>query len=478
MLRKLVFTPAILLVFLCAYGQEQQPAPSLQLPAGYLDQVNANIDRMDKQLTGKTGKYLREMALEEHRLKKKLGKIDSAAAGSIFGNISERYGRLQQKMVEGKNGLLENPVGAYIPAFDSLKNTLLFLQKNPDILKNVHGFSPGQLQSVAAKVQALQGKLNAAEGLKDYFQQRKQLLSNQLGKFGMTGQLSGLNKKAYYYKQQLTDWKGTLKDPSRLQQKAVQVLSQVPAYGKFIRQHSYLSSLFGAPEEYHLSDSSMKDLQTRASVQKMIQDKVGVGGPGAEQQVMQQVQQSGVELNEIKNKLLQLGSREDLADPGFKPNTQKTKSLWKRLEYGADLQFDPSRGLLPTLCDLALSVGYKLSDNGTIGVGAAYKAGLGDGLQHIHFSSQGVGLRSYVDWRLKKNLYLSGGYERNYLHQFQSIAQLQAASGWQQSGLIGLSRKYRLSSKVNGKLQLLFDFLSYNQTPRAQPIVFRTGWSF
>jgi hypothetical protein len=418
------------------------------------------------------------MAAEEQRLKKKLEKLDSASAQAIFGDISGRYSQWQQRMAQGKSGLPENPAGAYIPAFDSLKNTLVFLQKNPDLLKNVHGLSPNQLQSTVAKVQALQGKLNMAEGLKDYLQQRKQFLSDQLGKYSLTSQLSGLQQKAYYYKQQLNDWKATLKDPSRLQQKTARVLSQLPAYGKFMRQHSYLSSLFGTPEDYHLTDSGMKDLQTRGSVQKMIQDKVGAGGPGAEQQVMQQVQQSGAELNEVKSKLLQLGSREDLADPGFKPNTQKTKSLWKRLEYGADLQFEPSTRLLPTLCDLALSVGYKLNDNGTIGVGAAYKAGLGDGLQHIHFSSQGVGLRSYIDWRLKKNFYISGGYERNYLHEFQSIAQLQATAGWQQSGLIGLSRKYRLSSKVNGKLQLLFDFLSYNQVPGSQPIVFRTGWSF
>jgi hypothetical protein len=85
-----------------------------------------------------------------------------------------------------------------------------------------------------------------------------------------------------------------------------------------------------------------------------------------------------------------------------------------------------------------------------------------------------------VDWKLKGSLWLSGGYEQNYRTGFNNIAQLQEQSAWQQSGLIGLSKVVSLKTKFfkKTKLQLLWDFLSYEQRPRAQAVVFRVGYNF
>ncbi|MES1222366.1 MAG: hypothetical protein ABUT20_43130, partial [Bacteroidota bacterium] len=392
-------------------------------------------------------------------------------------NINQRYSDLQAGLLQSNSGALKNSAGQYIPSLDSLKNTLLFLQNNKNLLANTSSINGGQLSAAIAKVQGLQDRINAADNIKTYLAQRKQYLSEQLGRFGMVKDLQQMNQSVYYYKQQLSDFKTSVNDPSKVKQKAVDVLSQLPAYKNFIRQNSYLASIFGQPENYNLSDSGLQGLQTRAAVQKMVQDKIGTGGPGAEQRVAQQVQMDIGAFTQLKNKLTQLGGTQDPEDFGFKPNTQKTHTLWKRIEYGANLQFEPSNNLLPVICDLALSLGYRLNDNGTIGVGMAYKMGLGDGIEKIQFSNQGLGLRSYIDWKLKKSLYLSGGYERNYLSGFQSLSQLGVSSSWQNSGLIGLSRKYRISSKLNGKVQILFDFLSYSQIPKSQPFVFRAGWA-
>jgi len=472
---KLLFLCVMLLPILWAQGQDSVQG-AIHLPSGYLDQVSAQISRMDRQLTRQTEKYLQGVEQAELRLDRKMEKQDSVSAANVLGDVRQRYSEWQQRL-SGVTAV-ENQTAAYIPALDSLKNTLRFLQSHADLLASIQGFSPEKLQATLDKVQGLQNRLNIAESLKDQLQQRKQYLTGQLGKLGLGSQLTEVNKQAYYYKQQLNDYKEALKDPARLQKKVIQTLGQVPAYRQFLQRHSYLASLFGTPEDYHVSDSGMKQLQTRAGVQKMIQDKVGAGGPAGEQQVMQQVQQSENALGELRNKLLALGTRDMPDDPGFKPNSQKTKSLWKRLEYGANLQFAPATGILPTMADLGLSLGYKLNDKATMGVGAAFKMGLGDGLNHIHFSGEGASLRSYIDWQLKKNFYLSGGYERNYLNRFQSLLQLRNAIGWQQSGLIGLSRKYRLSSKVNGKLQIIYDFLSKAHVPNSAPILFRTGWTF
>jgi len=479
MLRKYSFVAVMLLAIHFVQGQDQAPISAThgQISGQYLDNADKELSQLDKRLNGQTEKYLRGVAREEARLKTKLQKIDSTSARNLFGNVDERYRRLQAGLTSPGIGLPQNTT-SYLPSIDTLKNTLLFLQTNKEHLQLPSGITDARLRATIARARALQDKVNAAGDLKNTLDQRRQYLSQELGKYGLTRNLSAMNKQVYYYKQQLSDWKATLKDPSRLQQKATQTLSQIPAYQRFIRQHSYLASVFGNLEDYQLSDSGMQGLQTRATVQKMIQDKIATGGPGADQKVLQQVQQAGTELGELKNKLLQLGGKEEPADPDFKPNSQKTKSFWRRLEYGANFQFAPASGILPTLCDLGLSLGYKLHDHATAGLGLSYKMGLGDGLQHIQFSSQGLGLRSFIDWKIEKNLFLSGGYERNHFSQFRSIDQLRDLSQWQQSGLIGLSRQYQLSSKIKGKLQLLFDFLSYQQVPRSTPILFRTGWSF
>ena len=94
----------------------------------------------------------------------------------------------------------------------------------------------------------------------------------------------------------------------------------------------------------------------------------------------------------------------------------------------------------------------------------------------MQFSSQGLGLRSFIDWKIKNTYYITGGYEENYLTQFNSIAQLKNRSAWQPSALIGLEKKYKISGKLQGNLQLLFDALYQNEIPAGQMIKFRVGY--
>jgi len=135
--------------------------------------------------------------------------------------------------------------------------------------------------------------------------------------------------------------------------------------------------------------------------------------------------------------------------------------------------------MFPITSDLGLSLGYKLNDKSVVGIGASYKMGWGSGWNNIRITHQGIGLRSYVDWKLKGSFWISGGYEQNYKSEIRSIDQLRDQSAWQQSGLIGLSKVVSVKSKLfkKTKVQLLWDFLSYDHVPRGQPIVFRIGYS-
>jgi hypothetical protein len=245
-----------------------------------------------------------------------------------------------------------------------------------------------------------------------------------------------------------------------------------------------LASLFRMPGDPNdpISQAGMAGLQTRAQVNNLIQQQIASGGPNAQAQFQQNVQDAQSQINQLKNKITKSGSgnSDDIVPDGFKPNQQKTKGFWKRLEYGTNFQSQKATNLFPVTSDIGLSVGYKLNDRSVIGIGTSYKLGWGSGWNHIELSNQGIGLRSYVDWKIKGSFWLSGGYEQNYKTAFNDFEQLKDKSAWQSSGLIGVSKVVSMKMKFfkNTKLQLLWDFLSYQQAPKTQPIVFRVGYNF
>jgi len=164
--------------------------------------------------------------------------------------------------------------------------------------------------------------------------------------------------------------------------------------------------------------------------------------------------------------------------PGFKPADSRPRSFTKNLVFGFNVQNTRARSFFPTMTDFASQLGYRFAKNGEVGLGASYKMGWGNGLRDIRISSEGIGLRSYIDWKIKGQLYISGGYEQNYLQRFDKLDPLKDLSNWQQSGLIGLSKRYKVGKKLTGDIKILFDFLSYQQIPRTQPILFRFGYQF
>lgn len=185
-------------------------------------------------------------------------------------------------------------------------------------------------------------------------------------------------------------------------------------------------------------------------------------------------------LQTLKNKISSLASGSvENGDPeikNFQPNSQKTKSFLKRLELGSNFQSVRARQFFPVTTDIGLSLGYRLNDKSIIGLGISYKIGWGRGWDQIAISHQGAGLRSFIDWKIKTNLFISGGYEQNHLASFRHIAELKNTSYWHPSGLLGLAKKYSVSKKFNGEIKLLWDFLSYSQQPVSQPLIFRVGY--
>ncbi|MEI9806779.1 MAG: hypothetical protein WDO16_02235 [Bacteroidota bacterium] len=476
--RLVLFFIATTIVF-SAFAQDSSAVT--QISSAYITAVSSKADQLEQKLDKKSAKAVQRLQKQEARMKRKLAGLDSLKAKQVFGDADEKYKALQERLSN------TGSVKQYIPSLDTLSTSLKFLQQNPQLISLVKG-GQEKLKSALGKVGGLEDQFQKAEEIKKFLKERRQFLKDQLGKFGFARELKKLNKQVYYYSEQLNEYKALLKDHKKAEKKAIELLSKTKLFKDFMRKNSMLASLFrmpGGPGD-PAAQYNMAGLQTRAQVNSLLQQQVGSGGGNA--QFRQNIQEAQNKINELKNKISNAGqSSSDAEMPeGFKPNDQKTKSFFKRLEYGTNIQTQKATNFFPVTSDIGLSLGYKLNDKSIIGIGASYKVGMGSGWNHIRISHEGVGIRSFIDWKVKGGLWMSGGYEQNYKSQMSGVVLASPTGGgregasWQQSGLIGLSKVVSLKAKFfkKTKLQLLWDFLSYEQVPRTQPVVFRVGYTF
>jgi hypothetical protein len=472
MVKHLIF----IVVFLCTLipvSAQDTITKAITVSKKYVDVINSMASDLNRKLDRKTQKVLRQFKKSESKLKAKLSATDSIAAANLFAGTEQQYKELEQRLNGSGN--------MYIAEIDSLTISLKFLQANPGFLQEAREVK-AKLQEATKKLEALKSGFANAEAVKQFLRQRRDYLKDQLSKFGFGREFKKLNKQVYYYSAQLSEYKAALKDPKKASKKALELLAKNKSFREFWRKNSQLASLFRLPGEPGDpgSQANLAGLQTRAQVNGLIQQQLAAGGPNAQAQFQQNMQAAQSQLNQLKDKVIKMGggSSDTEMPEGFRPQSQKTKSFFQRLALGTNIQSVRSNGILPTTSDLAISAGYKLNDKSVIGLGASYKLGLGKNIQNIRISHQGVGARSYVDWKLKGSLWISGGFEMNYRTEFRNFAELKDYSAWQQSGLIGLQKKFPVKSKLfrESGISLLWDFMSYQQVPRTQAVLIRFGY--
>lgn len=455
----------LLLVPAIVFAQHDTLAPE-KVPASYVDKIGEKAASIDKQLDKKTDKLLSSLQKQEERMRRKLARKDSAKAAELFGDTKAKYDGLRDKLSNIQSG-------SYNASIDTMATSLQFLQQN-GIAKNV-------TQSLD-KVKGLQQSFAQAESVQQFIKERRAQLKDQLLKMGWAKELKQLNKQVYYYQSQVAEYKELLKDHKKAEKKALEMLSKTRVFRDFMKRNSMLASLFRTPGQDGGNAASLAGLQTRTEINNLIENQLAAGGPAAREQFRNNLQQAQSQLNSLKDKINKAGGNGEVEMPeGFKPNNQKNKSFFQRLEYSTQVQSRKGNGYLPTSTDLGLSVGYKINDKSIVGIGMDYSMGWGhEGIRKIRISHQGIGFRSFVDVKLKGSFWLSGGYEQHHRAEFKRWEELQGRNAWQQSGLIGVSKVVSLQSKVFKKtsIKLLWDFLSYRQVPRTQQFLFRVGYNF
>jgi hypothetical protein len=454
----------------CSYASSVDSAVQhiVQLPSHYLSQVSHQSSRIAAKVSRRSRRALNRFSLQEERMQAKLWKVDSLAAKNIFAGPLTRLNSLKSSLknktpqLSGRNTSLE---------LDTLQNTLKFLEGSDGLI----GGSKAKLGEATRHVKDLQNELQQASDIKAFISQQQKLLKTQLGPYGnFSNDLKKLSKEAYYYNEQVKEYKSLLKERRRAEEKALEQLKKLQAYNDFLRQHSQLAGLFDRSAAT-ANPQNLEGLQTRSQVDALLQQRLG-SDPNSLQAFNQQMSEARSQLNELKEKFPDLDNAAEM--PDFKPNPMKTKSFIQRLEFGGNIQFQKNNKYFPATADIAAQVGYKFHKDGTIGLGLSYKLGLGKGWNAIAISHQGVGLRTFADWKLKGTFFVNGGFEGNYLAAFSHLDPLKSWNGWQKSALLGISKKYKINAKLQGNIMLLYDFLSHQSIPQSSPMKLRMGYTF
>jgi hypothetical protein len=466
------------LLFFTLVSMSAQPSIDSLLkriqPGRFTTAVKKKLDRVEKQIISQSLSALCSLQkLEEKMCEQKLLTADSLAAKKEFENLRARYRSLENSL-KNEDSILPNSTKYYLAHLDSVETAIKFIQHNSSI----------RTGEVAGKIVSLKSALLKADEVKRFLQERKQQLKQQFLQADLVRELKKFSKAIYYYSESLKEWKLILSDPKKIEKKAIELLAGTGFFRDFMKRNSVLASLFRLPGDVNDPAylANISGLQARTQVSNIIQQQLSTGGTNELAQFGNNVNQAQQQLQQLKNKFNNYvygNSREILAE-GFKPNSQRTKSFFKRLEYGINTQSQKSSNLFPVTSDLALSVAYKLNDRSLVGIAASYKLGWGQNLRRIQLSSQGYGLRSFIDWQLKASFWITGGVEINYRSPHSNFLSLSNTGILQQSALLGLSKIVAIRSKFfdKAKLQLLWDFLSYQQMPRTKPLLFRVCYHF
>ena len=449
------------------------------LSSATLNKLSARYTDLDNGISRRTATLLGDLQKKEAGLRRQVSRKDSARAALLFDSASANYQQWQKRLQSPITAANTGTLKEYIPRIDSMQNALNFLQQ-----KNIN-LPAGQLQQIrdlGSQFQSLQGRLQQAADVRAFVQAREQQLKTQLSQYGLGKRLMGINQEVFYYQQQLAQYKQQLKDPDKYETAVLGAVRQSPAFQSYIQKNGYLARLFpaspnqGTPEAMgglQKSEDIQKDLLNKWGKTALTPPAAGGGSP-----LDQQVRSAQAALSRLKDRVSAAGGgSSDMTLPDFTPNGQKLKTFLKRIEYGLNIQSQQGSSYLPATSNFALTLGYRLSDKATIGVGASYNMGWGSGFNDIHLSSQGISFRSFVDIKVKASFWLTGGWEYNYLQAFSGVSDIRNLDLWQKSALVGLMKKYKIG-KQNSYVQLLYDLLAASETPRPSAFKFRVGYTF
>lgn len=423
------------------------------------DSANA----LTRKLQSHSDAISRDLTITSNHITKATEKLKSRVEKleRKLGNLLTDSNKLNQFNLNNSSGLIngvEKFGNSYHGNFDSLKVSASFIQSK-ELVEKLNDFQQ-QINEASHLDKILVSRVKEISQIQVLLKSKRELLKYQQAIFS--------------YRQEISRYKKLVDDPSKSIQKLIEFARTKPAFEKYFAKYSIIGQLFPSNDE-SVDSSGFGTLQTSAEVSKNLESKLGnktsIGSIIQQNQVPHTI-----DIEKMIPKLATAEFGDDINQPNFKGNNQKSKKFTERLVVGANLQSTRSSTYLPSTTDFAGSLGYSLTDKSIIGIGASYLLGWGD-FRAIKLTHQGLGFRTFIDYKIKNQFWLTGGGETNYREIIQDFDALRNTSKWQKLVLIGVTKKIKVK-KMNSKIQLLFNLLHKESIPVTQPILFRVGWDF
>lgn len=445
-------------------------------------------------------KQLKAIHQKEEKIKKHLDSVLLKQSEPFSRDLQGKIDEIETLMNNPESILSKIPAGPYVARFDSLFSLFEFVENGNEKLP--------YLEEARAKLSNLKKQIYFSGKLNEWLGNREEQWSRILtgrGSF-IPQDINRIFKEwqgeVNIFKQQFFNWKEALNDSKRMEREVLALLNKLPAFKDFMSRNSELARLFGPVGGVGNTPpgQGLPGLQSIQSISQELQLRFGTqmvqGGGLLQLQLQAGMDQLGqtqapdisgiipginLPVEGTSSLIEEVGG--GVVSPAQKEATElKAKSFGKRFEFGWNLQSAIRLQNFPAVRDVGLSLGYKLNPRSVIGVGVAYKFGLGESWKNIEWTHEGLGLRSYLDWRLTdaggkifKGLWLTGGFEMNYWSRIARNVQWKELA-WRSAGIIGLT-KVIPGKKHNGKIQVLFNYLDIN-LPLEDRISIRWGKTF
>lgn len=437
-------------------------------------------------------KYNRQIERQQSRLLKKLQRKEKKFAHHLQHKDSAAYVKYSQQQPSYKDIQKQSrPDSATLHSKTARKNNSTI-----DTLKNIRKFVDGKEKALEDKAHVTgEGKGNSTSSYADNLREQKarmdyrKYISEQIDhrtkalkeiNGSVKGNVKGfksIDKNVFYSNSKLSSFKAVMNEPSTAEDMALEYLQGTEGFDQALRGDHDMSALNG------MSASQLEKMgyQTKRQVSQHLQKKFGGNLGGLQDNMRQQVQQFNEQtkkLNELKNKARKAKQVKQTAQnarrlryaninkPSFKVNPMRGKPFAERIEK--QINWQTTRATLngqPAIFQISAMAGFKHTEKLSYGIGIAPAIGLGNGWNDIHFSFQGIGLRTYATWQWQYGIGVYAGYERMYkqaafLDSKEAVTfkeQPHNQQTYNESVLIGLTKSYHISEKWSGSIQLLYD---------------------
>ncbi|PZF74811.1 hypothetical protein [Taibaiella soli] len=463
----------IALMFASA-ARAQEEATGVYYSKRYLDLNICSLSKYHKRLERQQIMLLHQLKKEEAKLQRKLKRADSAAYARLQ-NQPFTYDSISKLSRVDSSALITKISQRRDAAIDSLQGVLGFMQDKSALL------SEGAVNSsqYSSELQSLQQKINYRNYLNELITQRINNLKSIVGKNDLSV-FNALQKNILVAKSKMQIWKQVADDPSKAEEKALEYLQGFDGFDKTLSQSTSVGSMQSG---MNASDLEKMGMQTKDQLSKALQQKFGnnigqvqnmMGSQVAEWQnkahdVTNKVKETKQQIADAQSGLTKV--KPDLIHPAIKlKNPMRGLPFWKRLEKSYN--YATSRATpagQPAMLQAAGMIGYKQTPKVSYGIGTALNVGMGQDWNHIKFTFEGIGLRSYVQAQLVFGIALYGGYERTYRQAAftgpRTISPQETSltpnnhntAKYYESVLLGIAKTYKMNSKWNGQIQVLYD---------------------